>query len=38
MKRMHIHLAVKEIPESIKFYSTMFGVDPSSACRAKVEG
>ena len=27
MKRMHIHVAVKEIPESIKFYSTMFGVD-----------
>src|SRR5258708_36748281 len=29
MKRMHIHVAVKEIPESIKFYSTMFGVEPS---------
>src|SRR5258707_3667007 len=29
MKRMHIHVAVKEIPESIKFYSTMFGVEPA---------
>jgi hypothetical protein len=29
MKRMHIHVAVKEIPESVKFYSTMFGVEPS---------
>jgi hypothetical protein len=29
MKRMHIYVAVKEIPESIKFYSTMFGVEPS---------
>jgi hypothetical protein len=26
---MHIHVAVKEIPESIKFYSAMFGVEPS---------
>jgi len=29
MKRMHIHVAVKEIPESVKSYSTMFGVEPS---------
>jgi catechol 2,3-dioxygenase-like lactoylglutathione lyase family enzyme len=29
MRRMHIHVAVKEIPESIKFYSAMFGVEPS---------
>ena len=29
MKRMHIHVAVKDIAESIKFYSTMFGAEPS---------
>ena len=29
MKRVHIHVAVKEISQSIKFYSTMFGVEPS---------
>lgn len=29
MKRMHIHVAVKDIPASIKFYSTMFGAEPS---------
>ncbi|HEV2170578.1 MAG TPA: ArsI/CadI family heavy metal resistance metalloenzyme [Candidatus Binatus sp.] len=29
MKRMHIHVAVKDIPESIKFYSTMFGAEPT---------
>jgi predicted enzyme related to lactoylglutathione lyase len=33
MKRMHIHVAVKKIPESIKFYSTMFGVEGSARPR-----
>ena len=31
MKRMHIHVAVKDIPESVKFYSTLFGAEPSVA-------
>lgn len=29
MKRMHIHLSVDELDKNIKFYSTMFGTDPS---------
>ncbi len=29
MSRMHIHVAVNELPESIKFYSTIFGESPS---------
>lgn len=29
MKRMHIHIAVNELPESIHFYSTIFGSSPS---------
>ena len=29
MKRMHIHVAVENIPSSIPFYTKMFGVDPT---------
>ena len=29
MKRMHIHIAVNELSESIGFYSTIFGTSPS---------
>ncbi len=29
MKRMHIHIAVNKLPESIGFYSTMFGASPT---------
>lgn len=29
MKRMHIHIAVDELPKSIGFYSTIFGISPS---------
>ena len=29
MRRMHIHIAVNELSESIKFYSTIFGASPS---------
>jgi catechol 2,3-dioxygenase-like lactoylglutathione lyase family enzyme len=28
MKRLHIHLAVADLDRSIRFYSTMFGVEP----------
>ena len=28
MKRMHIHLSVKDINKNIKFYTTMFGAEP----------
>ncbi len=28
MKRLHIHVAVENLAEAIKFYSTMFGVEP----------
>ncbi len=29
MKRMHMHIAVKELSSSIQFYSTLFGCAPS---------
>ncbi len=28
MKRMHLHLGVKNIAESVRFYSALFGADP----------
>ena len=31
MKRLHIHIAVNELSESIKFYSTLFNTAPSVA-------
>jgi catechol 2,3-dioxygenase-like lactoylglutathione lyase family enzyme len=29
MKRFHVHVAVPDLQESIRFYSAMFGTDPS---------
>ena len=29
MKRLHVHVAVKDLADSIRFYSTLFGVHPS---------
>ena len=29
MKRFHVHVAVPDLQESIRFYSTMFGAQPS---------
>jgi catechol 2,3-dioxygenase-like lactoylglutathione lyase family enzyme len=29
MKRFHVHVAVPELAASIRFYSTLFGVEPS---------
>lgn len=29
MKRMHIHLGVKNINESVKFYNALFGTEPA---------
>ncbi len=29
MKRLHIHVGVKDIEKSVQFYSTLFGVKPS---------
>lgn len=29
MKRMHIHVGVKDIAEGVKFYSALFGAEPS---------
>ena len=29
MKRFHVHVAVKELQESIRFYSAMFGTTPT---------
>lgn len=29
MKRLHVHVAVKDIDQSIRFYSTLFGTEPS---------
>lgn len=28
MKRLHVHVSVENIEESVKFYSTMFGAEP----------
>jgi hypothetical protein len=28
MKRMHVHVAVKDLPESIRFYSALFAAQP----------
>jgi catechol 2,3-dioxygenase-like lactoylglutathione lyase family enzyme len=29
MKRLHVHVSVNEIAESVRFYSTLFGADPT---------
>ena len=29
MKRFHVHVAVKEVQESIRFYSAVFGTSPT---------
>ena len=29
MKRMHLHVGVEDIEQSIKFYSTLFGAEPT---------
>ena len=29
MKRFHVHVAVKDLEQSVRFYSTMFGAAPS---------
>ncbi len=29
MKRFHVHVAVKDLPQSVRFYSTMFGAEPT---------
>lgn len=29
MKRMHLHVAVDNIPQSVRFYSALFGVPPT---------
>ena len=29
MKRLHIHIAVKDLQESIKFYNALFGMEPT---------
>jgi len=29
MKRLHVHVAVADLEESVRFYSTLFGVGPS---------
>ncbi|MVT71165.1 glyoxalase/bleomycin resistance/dioxygenase family protein [Bradyrhizobium pachyrhizi] len=29
MKRMHVHVAVKDVPQSVGFYSALFGAEPT---------
>ena len=29
MKRFHVHVAVKDLEQSVRFYSTMFGSEPT---------
>ena len=31
MKRLHVHVAVEDLDRSIRFYSTLFGAEPSVA-------
>ena len=31
MKRFHVHVAVHDLPQSIRFYSSLFGAAPASA-------
>jgi catechol 2,3-dioxygenase-like lactoylglutathione lyase family enzyme len=28
MKRLHVHVSVKDLPASIRFYRTLFGAEP----------
>jgi predicted enzyme related to lactoylglutathione lyase len=30
MKRLHVHIAVEDLPQSIKFYSALFAAQPST--------
>jgi catechol 2,3-dioxygenase-like lactoylglutathione lyase family enzyme len=29
MKRLHVHVSVKDLPASLRFYRTLFGADPA---------
>jgi catechol-2,3-dioxygenase len=29
MKRLHVHMSVEDIPQSVKFYSTLFAAEPA---------
>jgi hypothetical protein len=29
MKRLHVHVSVEDIPQSVRFYSTLFAADPA---------
>jgi catechol-2,3-dioxygenase len=29
LKRFHVHLSVKDLSESIRFYSKLFGIEPT---------
>ena len=29
MKRFHVHVAVPDLAESVRFYSTLFGAEPT---------
>lgn len=31
MKRLHVHVSVKDVPASIRFYSTLFAAEPAVA-------
>ena len=31
MKRFHVHVSVSDLPESVRFYSTLFGAEPTVA-------
>jgi hypothetical protein len=30
MKRLHVHVAVEDLPHSVRFYSTLFAAEPST--------
>ncbi len=31
MKRFHVHLSVRDLSQSIRFYSSLFGAEPAPA-------
>ena len=34
MKRLHVHVAVNDLAQSIRFYSTLFGAEPTQLATA----
>jgi catechol 2,3-dioxygenase-like lactoylglutathione lyase family enzyme len=37
MKRFHVHVAVKDLEQSVRFYATLFAAEPSRARLREVD-